>query len=176
MVNGRGFLSSIMNVVCHRPICEDAYACPRQTVLSSQVSILRFVAGHLKVTFLTDTSSGSLWTVLTTVSCICYCSCLHHRVIFRVHNRNLGSCYHAHSESANYQGLHIGGCCCWFCRTSGNFLVESTPLPGTVIKSPVMGLAKSWMLGVEERTGCGDRKGVTGLDPGDADDSDTGGE
>ena len=98
----------------------------------------------------------------------------------RVHGRNLESTEThdlARSQFRHYQGLHIGGCCCWFCGiSSGDFLVESTPLPGTVIRSPVMGLAKSWMLGVEDRTGCGDRNGVTGLDPGDADDSDTGGE
>jgi hypothetical protein len=43
----------------------------------------------------------------------------------------------------NHQGLHMG-CCCWFCRISGDFLAESTPLSGTVIRSPVMGLARSW--------------------------------
>jgi len=100
-------------------------------------------------------------------------------LFFRVHSRNLGVVRHQRPRTKwvrHYQGLHIG-CCCWFCRTSsGDFLVELSPLPGTVMRSPVMGLAKSWMLGVEERTGCGDRKGVTGLDPGDADDSDTGGE
>jgi hypothetical protein len=39
-----------------------------------------------------------------------------------------------------------------------------------------MGLARSSALGVEERTGCGDRKVVTGLDSGDADDNEIGGE
>jgi len=57
MVNGKGLL--IKHERCHRLICDDAYACPGQTVLSSQGLILCLVAGHLTVTLLTDTSSGS---------------------------------------------------------------------------------------------------------------------
>jgi hypothetical protein len=76
----------------------------------------------------------------------------------------------------DHQGLHMG-CCCWFCIwSSGGFLDVFKLLPGTVIRSPVMGLARSWTLGVDDRTGCGERNGVTGLDSGDAEDGDTGGE
>jgi len=170
-----------MNVVCHRLICDDAYACPGQTVLSPQGLILRLVTGHLTVTVnwhfiripMNCLSDYYVQPVLLQLALTIIVT------FFRVHSRKVGVVRHQWPPTywvRHYQGLHISGCC-WFCRTSsGDFLVESSPLPGTVMRSPVIGLAKSWMLGVEERTGCGDRKGVTGLDPGDADDSDTGGE
>jgi hypothetical protein len=67
-----GLLTSGMNVVCYRPICDDTYACQGQTVLSPQGLILRFVSGHLGVTLLTDASSGSRRTVLMTpMPCLC---------------------------------------------------------------------------------------------------------
>lgn len=173
-----GFLSSSMNAVCHRLICDDAYTCPGQTVLSSQGLILRLVPGHLTanwhfIRIPMNCLNDYVLPVLLHLALTIIVS------FFRVHSRNLGVVRHQWPRTQwvrHYQGLHIGGCC-WFWRTcSGNFLVESSPLPGTVMRSPVMGLAKSWMLGVEERMGCGERKGVAGLDPGDADDSDTGGE